>query len=418
MIAIVGGGLTGLALGLELARRSLPYLILEASDRPGGVIRSGRVEGHLLEWGPQRTRLIGPVRDLVHDLGVGDRLITATPGLPLLVYHAGKLRTVPFSAAALARGDIVGWWSKLRLLMEPLTAPARPGESVADFLTRKLGRGPYENVVGPLYGGLYGSDPADMLVEVSLGPLLRELGVERSLLLPLLRRRGSLTPPPACSFADGMQVLTDALCAAQQDAVRLGSPVESVRRAGDGYVVEAADEVLHARTVVVTVPARPASRILRATAPEAASRIGGLTYNPLAIVHLHARTDLRGLGYQVAFGEELVTRGVTFNDSLFGRAGVYTAYLGGARSREVVGWSDAAIGETAVREFRLVTGFEATVLAVARQEMPAWDRSWRGLEPLGLPPGLHVAANWQSRPGIPGRLVQAKRLAATLAGGR
>src|SRR5690242_7776410 len=57
VIAIIGGGLTGLALGHQLTRLGVPHLVLEAEDRPGGVIRSGRVEGHLLEWGPQRTRL-------------------------------------------------------------------------------------------------------------------------------------------------------------------------------------------------------------------------------------------------------------------------------------------------------------------------------------------------------------------------
>ena len=41
----------------ELAARGRDFLVLEAGARVGGVIRSARVEGHLLDWGPQRTRL-------------------------------------------------------------------------------------------------------------------------------------------------------------------------------------------------------------------------------------------------------------------------------------------------------------------------------------------------------------------------
>ncbi|HUH11566.1 MAG TPA: hypothetical protein VMK65_00595, partial [Longimicrobiales bacterium] len=68
--------------------------------------------------------------------------------------------------------------------------------------------------------------------------------------------------------------------------------------------------------------------------------------------------------------------------------------------------------------FRLCTGYEGRVLAVERERMPAWDTSWAALDGLTLPEGLRIAANWESRPGIPGRLAQAARVAAALAAGR
>jgi oxygen-dependent protoporphyrinogen oxidase len=417
MIAIIGGGLTGLALGHQLTRRGVPHVVLEAEDRPGGVIRSGRVEGHLLDWGPQRTRLGGLVGELVSELGLEDEVVTAPPDLPLLVYRAGRLRTVPFSASAFLRSDIVSWPAKLRLLAEPLTAAPRPDERVAAFLSRKVGRELYENMLGPLYGGLYASDPADMRIDLSLGHVLREFGIGRSLLLPLLRRGGRLSPPPACSFREGMQTLPDALARAEEKQVRLSTPARSIRPNSDGYAVETDGETIEAEQVVVTIPARSAAAVLRDAAPDAASRIARLVYNPLVVVHLHAETELRGLGYQVSFAEKLLTRGVTFNDSLFGRQGVYTAYLGGSRAPQVTRLSEEELAETAVREFREVTGYPARALAVRRERMPAWDVSWEALQGMTLPPGLHIAANWESRPGVPGRLAQAKRVAAGVGGG-
>jgi hypothetical protein len=112
----------------------------------------------------------------------------------------------------------------------------------------------------------------------------------------------------------------------------------------------------------------------------------------------------------------MTLRGVTFNDSLFGRTGVYTAYLGGGRHPEVVQRTDDELGRLAVEQFRRTTGCDARPLAVAREAMPAWDRSWQALEGLTLPAGLHLATNWTGRPGLPGRLAQARRLAAELAG--
>lgn len=417
MIIIVGGGLTGLACAHQLDDLDVRHLVLEAEDRPGGVIQTTRDGTRLFEWGPQRTRLTEGFRELVRDLGIESDLVTAPADLPLYVYRDGKLRLVPFRIAEYLRTDLLSWVGKLRLLGEPFSGGPRDDESVADFLTRKLGGEAYEHLVGPLYGGLYGSDPAEMKVGLSLAHVLRELGVERSLLLPLIRRRGRIEPPPACSFHDGMQTLPRALYERNRANVRLGGAVERVSRAGgDRYAVELAGERLLADQVVITTDAATAAMLIEGTAPEVAASLRRLGYNSLAVVQLQASTDLVGLGYQVSFAQRTATRGVTFNDCLFGRTGIYTAFLGGARAEEVCRWSDERVMTTAEDEFRLVTGFAAEAVAMRRVRMPAWDRSWEALSGLRIPPGLHFAANWESRPGIPGRLLQAKRLAVRLAG--
>src|SRR5690606_39838895 len=107
--------------------------------------------------------------------------------------------------------ELIGWRGKARLLMEPLTGGVRREETVARYLTRKLGREAYERVAGPLFGGLYASDPADMLVRHSLAGLLRELGVRRSLTRAMRRRRGGAAALGPCPR--GQAGLPDAVCA-------------------------------------------------------------------------------------------------------------------------------------------------------------------------------------------------------------
>jgi oxygen-dependent protoporphyrinogen oxidase len=411
-VAIVGGGITGLTLANHLRTAGVPHLVLEGSNRVGGVVRSAYVGSSLLEWGPQRTRLSATFTKLVESLGIEDQLITGKPGLPLFVYANGRLREVPFSLGALLTSDIVPFGSKLRALLEPLTAGADPDESVANYFIRKIGRPLYENMAGPLYGGLYASDPANMVVRLSLGIVLKEFGVKRSLGARLLRRGGSVNPTAACSFRDGMETLPRALRAVNAGNVHLETPVDSIQRQEDGWRLDGPWGSVTAEHVVITSPAPVAARMLAPVQARASDAIGSLRYNPLAIVHLHAKTPLEGLGFQVSLGERLATRGVTFNASLFERDGVYTVHLGGAKAPEVVAWRDEEIAATAIREFRTITGYEATLLSVDRGLMPAWDRSWAALDGLELPPGIHIAANWESRPGIPGRLAQAGRLAA------
>jgi protoporphyrinogen/coproporphyrinogen III oxidase len=254
-----------------------------------------------------------------------------------------------------------------------------------------------------------------MIVGYSLVHVLRELGVKRSLVLPLLRRGGSVDPPVACSFREGMQTLPDALYRSNRENVCLGTAVRSLRRCEGRWELETEGGTLSAERVVLSVPAGAAAALLAREAPGQADALRRLVYNPLAVVHLHADTDLEGLGYQVALAEPLVTRGVTFNDSIFARPGVYTTYLGGGKRPEVVEWSDEELGVVAAREFRLVTGFLSRPISVEREWMPSWDRSWASVQDLRPPSGLRFATNWESRPGLPGRLAQAKRIAGDLA---
>lgn len=415
MIVIIGGGISGLALAHHLSERGTPHVVLEASSRVGGVMRSGRVEGHLLEWGPQRGRLTREFAGLVDGYGIRQDLITAPSDLPLFVFRRGKLRQVPFSVGAFLRSDLLPWSSKLRLTLEPLTAGARDDESVADYFIRKIGREAYESLVGPLYGGLYASDPREMVLGLSLRHVLREFRVGRSLLLPLLKRGGSIVPPDACSFREGMETLPRAIYERHRERVRLDTPTRAITRSGSGWTVVTDDDRIQANHVVLTTPAGVTGKLLGDVAPEAAAGIATLRYNPLVVVHLHAETELRGLGYQVSLAEPLVTRGVTWNDSLFQRHGVYTAYLGGAKNPWVADAPEERVRQVAVDEFRTATGYDARVLSVEKEWMPAWDRTWAAIQGMTLPGGIHVHANWESRPGIPGRLVMARRLADRLA---
>ncbi len=416
MIVVAGGGITGLATGFELHRTGADVLVLEASDRPGGVIRSDVVEGRVLDWGPQRARMTPSFRRLVQAVGLDDEVVTAPPDLDLYIYRDGRLRRLPFSLAAFAGADVVSFGGKLRGLAEVFSSEARPEESVSEFFTRKFGKELYETIIGPLYGGLYASDPADMRVGLSLIHVLREFRVGRSLLAPLLRRGGRIDPPPPCNFRGGMQALPDALARALGGRLRTNSAVEDVRPAPGGWTVRASTgETVQASHVVLATPAPVTSKLLASTAPAAATAIGGLRYNALAVVHLEAETPLQGIGFKVAFSENALSlTGVTFNDHLFARPGVYTAYLGGARHPEVEFMDDGEVGRTAVRDFRTTTGHDARVLSVAREHMPAWDNSWEALSGIEIPHGIDVAGNWWSRPGLPGRLAEAARLAKKL----
>jgi oxygen-dependent protoporphyrinogen oxidase len=417
MVGIIGGGISGLSLSYYLRRKGIEHVVLESAAVPGGVMRTEEAGGVPLDLGPQRVRLTAPLREMVESLGLAGDLLAAPERLPLWVYRRGRLRRVPFSWREAIVTDLVGWRGKLRVLLEPITGGPRAEESVEDFFVRKFGREAYEAFLGPLYGGLYASDPARMKARHGLTATLRDFGVEGSLLIAAARRGlGAREGVPTVTFRGGLGTLPKALAAAGGRTVRLGTPVESLEREASRWRMQLGGsgrgECLFVDQVVLALPAPAASRLLARCAPDAAGSLARLRYNPLAVVHLQSSCTLTGFGYQVAFGEAMETRGVTWNASMFGRDGVYTAYLGGMANPALVEWEDERIASVARREFETATGCGSRSLLVSRTSVPAWDESWDALATLVLPEGVHACANWSARPGIPGRLAQAHLLAA------
>jgi len=423
-VGIVGGGITGLALTHYLAERDIDSVAFEATTEAGGVIRSEQVDGHVLETGPQRMRRSPAIAELARTAGVEGDIVEATEG-DLYVYANGRLGEAPLSGRALLRTDLLSWRGKLRLLGEPLTRPGRPEETVADVFVRKFGRETYERFVGPLYGGLYGSDPAEMPAAFALEGLLEREEEAGSLLRAFKQRVGSGSQAPPITFEGGNQTLPRGLADVYADRIRLGTPVQRIERvdgSGDGesasgYVLETTDGREAVDAVVVTTPAGVAAALLAPVAP-AAECLLDLRYNPLALVFLQSDHDHKGKGYQVGYGEDLHTLGVSWNGSMFGRDGLNTAFLGGMHDPEVLDCSDERLGEIARSELETVVNTPATVVDVARLDpgFPAWDQSWWALEDLELPDGLHLATNYTARMGVPSRVREAAEIAADLAG--
>lgn len=416
-IGVVGAGMSGLSLVRSLADRGVDVVAFEAREEPGGVLRSRRVDGHVLELGPQRLRLTPGIESMVTDFGLEDELRFGEDQ-PIYIYHDGGLHVAPLSVRDALTTDLLSVRGKLRILLEPLYGPAKPDESVDAFLTRKFGRQAARRYLGPLYSGLYGTHPEDMLVEYSLGRALENAGIDRSVLLWVLRKLLQGRDPPAiCTFEDGLGVLPNRLYEAHADSIELGTAVESIRESGDGYELETGDGATTVDEVVLTTPAPVCADLLADVDADLAATIRRFNYNPIGMVYLESDFEGSGIGTLVPPGSNARISGLTWNASFLGRDRLFTCYVDPLSTPGMVDHSDDELGRIAASEFERITGAAATPIHVHRWEpgMPAYDRSWRAMDDLELPSGLHLCTNFVDRPGIPGRIRAASRLAGELA---
>ena len=425
-VVVIGAGITGLTVTHELAQRGVDVLTFEADAEPGGVIRSGTVDGHVLDWGPQRIRRTPAVDRLIEALDLEGAVLTGDSDAPLFVAVDGELCRVPKSIGTFLRTDALSWRGKARVLREPLTDPARGDELVADLLRRKFGHEAAENVLEPLIGGIYAGDPAAMPADPAVRSLLALEERHGSLLRAALSRiRGGGETPPPITFGEGLQQLPRALYERHEPYVHLETPVSAVEPGedGSGYRVRVGGRPIEAAAVVVTVPARDAAGLLDSLAADGLATIEplrDLSYNSLVLVHLAADVDVTGFGYQLRRAEGFSTRGVTWNGGLFDRDGLFTAFLGGASDPGAVERDADTLARTASEEFETVMGVAPNVLSVRSlpEVVPAYDTSWRGLGDLRLPDGIHLATNYTGRIGVPSRVREGRQVAERLASER
>ena len=140
-VVVAGAGIAGLAAALQLQLAGEEVLVIDASDRPGGVMRTDHVSGYVIERGPNTTHVKAPMLDFLRTLGAEKSLLAAQPASRLRwIYDAGRLWPAPMSPLALLRTPLLSSVGKLRLLAEPFIRRANAGhESVAEFIGQYSG---------------------------------------------------------------------------------------------------------------------------------------------------------------------------------------------------------------------------------------------------------------------------------------
>ncbi len=384
-VAVVGGGLAGLAAAYRLRRLGLEPLVLEAGSAFGGKVQTEQAEGLILEAGPDSFLVRKPeVVQLVRELGLEQDLVPLPPGgSGSAIYARGRLHAIP---PGLMLGLPTEVWPILRSsLLSPIgklraagdfVLPRDRGEGdqpLGQLVARRLGGEVLDRLVAPLLTGIYAGDPWSMSTEATFPQLLELERSDGSLVLGArrLRRRAPQTAAPGPMFMTmrlGLAEITDALVAAlPPECLRAESPVTDLRRLGRGYrlTVRGGGQV-DADGVILTLPAPAAGHLLREIAPEAAASLFAVPYASLAVTQLAYRPQdvpsLKGSGFLVDRAAGLSITACTYVVNKWPhespQAVLLRCYLGRA-GEDPLGVDDAAMLAKVREDLRTVLGLRA-----------------------------------------------------------
>ncbi len=415
-VLIVGGGVAGLSIAWKLIGAGCDVRVLERGSRAGGVIRSERVDGALVEHGPQGFLGERPgVLDAVEELGLSDTLVPASDiAKKRYLHHDGKLVPLPMSPGGLLRTPLLSVGGKLRLLREPWSAgpPAAP-ETIRDFAVRRIGAEAADVLVDAAVTGIFAGDPAQLSLESCFPKMVRLERDHGGLFKGMMAKReqgGSPMGTRLHSFRDGMEELITALTRKVGERIEVEARVDRLEAAGSGWIAHLEDgRREEAEAVVVTMPAPRTAALLDGVAPATVAGLREIPYSPVAVVALLWDTarvghPLDGYGF-LAPGGRFPVLGCLFESTVFtGRAPdgkvLLRTLVGGARNPQATERPEEEIVKSAVDALRPLldlAGDPASVRCVVWPgAIPQYDvrhpERLRTIEKeLRRLPGLHLA---------------------------
>jgi protoporphyrinogen/coproporphyrinogen III oxidase len=447
-IAIIGGGISGLAAAhrvTELAPHA-KVTLFEASDRLGGILRTVRQDGFLIEQSADSFIANVPSAiDLCRRIGFADQLIPTNPeNRGAMVVARGKLERVPAGFVLLApeqigpvlRSPILSRCGKLRFLRERFVAArmSDDDESLAAFARRRYGDEVFQRLVQPLVGGIYTADPEKLSLAATL-PRFQQMERAYGSLIRAARanRRKStrvdgeaiVTGDSGARYSmfvaprDGLTSMIDAIVARlPENCIRLNAPIERIKRAAGTWKLD--NNTSDFDAIIIATAAPTAAKLVSDVSSTLSADLVTIEYAGSAIVMLgYDRTQishpLDSFGFVVPAIENRRILSASFSSVKFpGRAPagkvLFRVFLGGAMRRELLELDDGQLGRIAEEELRDLLGISGgpclSQVYRWRASMPQYHlghlaRIKRINDCIANLPGLALAGNVYEGVGIP-----------------
>jgi len=397
-VAVIGGGISGLAAAHWLDRSGCRVKLYEASTRLGGVVKTAFLEDVVVEEGPDALLSRADIIELCHSLGLGGDLVAPAVfgghiwtrrGLRAL--PRGIVLGLPASPVAAVRSGLLSPWAGMRAGLEVMTPRrlAGPDVSVGKLVAERFGAGVAEGLVDPLLAGRRAGMPEDISLAAAEPAIDALARTNRSLILGLRRavRRGEAGAPPGfLAPAGGMERLVDALRGAMRAVeIRTGTPVTSITQGtGATYAVSTTGNApVSVDGVVIALPTHAAAPLIGPLSTAAARELAAIGYASTAVVSFvyppgAGAPPVGGSGFLVPSARGKITAACTWYSAKWPAATprdgalVLRAFVGRAGHEPALEWDDDRLAAAIDMELR-------SAMTLTRSprtwKVSRWDRS-------------------------------------------
>lgn len=409
-VAVVGGGVSGLAAAYRLKAEGVAVTVFEAENHSGGKITSFSEDGFIWEKGPNTMTQSNPeVGRIIDGLHLREKQQYPVKQSKRYIVRNGKPELLPSNPFTFLGSKLLSARAKFNILFEPFLwsrrqldepQPFAKDESVGDFLARHVGHEVVDFLVDPFLAGTSGSDPNSLSmkhafpdlwqIEERYGSLIVG-AIKSSLFKKKANQRASNSKSKkssrsSFSFVGGLQTLTDALSDfIGQDSLRCNARVLSLacNQQGnplrDSWGISFSSDSHDSKSwanpifdaVVMTVPLSDFQHmeLCKDGKPYSHKFVPQVTYQPLSVTVMGFKREdvkhpLDGFGVLVPSKEQVngfQTLGTLFSSSMFPNRApsdtlLFTSFIGGSRNRELAGKAGTELKAAAINDLHQLVG--------------------------------------------------------------
>jgi len=410
-VVVIGGGIAGLSAAYSLREHQKPgqdfeIVILEKNPNVGGNIRTEKVNGFLVEGGPDCFLSEKPwAMELCKRLGLGAELLpTNEKDRKTFVLSGGKLHElpegvilmIPTKIMPLALSSLITLRGKIRMALEIFVPKKKEkgDETLGEFVKRRLGKEALDKIAEPLVAGVHAGDPETMSIRSSFPKFVQLEEEHGSLIRGMLKRMaamrkskaaapkpsGQATGPKVTMFmtlkgglSEMIATLTSSLLKSKNTSITANETVTGVIKKGASYEVRLADNTsVMADAVILAAPAYAASSILAGLDPELSQKLLTIPYVSTATITVaFKRSDvkhpLNGFGFVVPRAEKRRIMAASWTSVKFKYRSpedsvLIRCFVGGAKNSELVDLSDTEMERVVREELKDIMGIDAKPL--------------------------------------------------------
>ncbi len=349
-VIVVGAGISGLLAAYHLDQVGYQVTLIEASDRPGGIIQSHQSDWGTVDDSAHSLRATPAVIHLLQNLNVSTVTLNENAKQRWL-FRNGKPKKIPLRIDEILSALIKA------VFVKKTNHTGEKLENIADWAKIHTGTKVLDYVIAPLVQNIFAAQPIDLNLQAAT-PFLN-LNAGHTLMSSGLLKKSAYLKPQMIGIQGGTEELVKALASHLRKKIK-----------GKLKFNETITEIPKTKNIVFCTPAHVTASIIRSESPVLARALDRIRYSP--IISVTAFTRIRDYAYvpegMGVFFPKIENRpllSLVLNSNAFhGRVRAPFSYLsvtgilGGHHNPLILEKSDEEIQEILFQELNQLYGFD------------------------------------------------------------
>ena len=344
---IIGGGISGLSTANFLSKKTSDFLILEASDIVGGTINSSKLDGYILENGPNTVLDNNKaIQELLSDLNITEELIY--PNLKKIsnryILLNDRLEKIPLTIFEFLLTPILGIYSKIKIFSEILVPRHINDTDVESFIKRRFGKEFHDNLIVPFLTGIYADTTSKMSTKNTLKKMWELEQKHGSIIVGLIKEKNKNSKAKIFTIDGGLSKITELLSKKFINQLMLNTKVSSIVKLNESYKITLNEgEDIFCNKIISTIPSYSLKDIV--FDDKLKNVLSKVNYNPIDVFHFGFDRDaldikIDGFGLLTKPQDKKSFLGVLFSSNIFEHVSINKKFLitvlaGGDRQKDL-----------------------------------------------------------------------------------